>query len=68
VFRDDYLAALRALSRSANPAPLLKTMEFAQRFSSLIPLSSYKAANDMLLKSNAFMDPDESRLMLPKAA
>ena len=65
VFRDDYLAALRALSRGVNPAPLLKTMEFAQQFSALIPLASYREANEMLHKSNAFMESDEARLVIP---
>jgi len=65
VFRDDYLLALRALSRSDNPAPLCKALDFAQEFSAVIDMSSYDNALRKLTESNAFREPDEARLIMP---
>ena len=65
VFRDDYLLALRAMSRSDNPGPLIKAMDYAQRFCSVLPFTSYDAAANALRESNAFSEPDEARLRLP---
>ena len=67
VLRDDYLVALRALSRSNNPGPLLKVMDIAQRFSSELSLSSYDVAAGLLAECNAFKEPDEARLRLPNS-
>jgi fido (protein-threonine AMPylation protein) len=65
VFRDDYLLALRALSRSGNAAPLLGAMDHIQDFTARLPMSSYEAAVRALTDSNAFKDPDEARLSMP---
>ncbi|MFC1498488.1 Fic family protein [Verrucomicrobiota bacterium] len=68
VFRDDYLLALRALSRSNNAAPLIKALDFAQKFSSKLDYSSYSAASSILESCNAFNEPQsDSRLVLPGA-
>jgi hypothetical protein len=64
VLRDDYLLALRALTRSDNPDPLIKVLDLAQRFSSELPLSSYEIAELALTKCNAFKESDEARLRL----
>jgi fido (protein-threonine AMPylation protein) len=65
VFRDDYLLALRALSRSRNPVPLLKAMDYLQKFTTLLPMSSYSETMHALTISNAFSEPDEARLKMP---
>ena len=66
VFRDDYLLALRALSRSNNTAPLLKALDFAQEFSSKMDYSSYSTASRVLESCHAFNEPESDvRLVLP---
>lgn len=68
VFRDDYLLALRALSRTGNPEPLIKTMDFAQQFSAELDFSSYDGALRILTACNAFNEPDdEAKLRLPSS-
>jgi hypothetical protein len=66
VLRDDYLLALRALSRSDDADPLVKFMDFAQRFSAEIPLSSYETATAVLTECGAFNEPDGGRLRMPR--
>ena len=65
VLRDDYLLALRAMSRSMHSSPLLDVMELAQHFSSQLPLSSYETASKVLTDCNAFKESHEARLQLP---
>jgi len=65
VLRDDYLVALRALSRSDNPGPFCRVMDLAQEFSSMLNLSSYEGTVQQLTACNAFKDPDEARLRMP---
>lgn len=60
VYRDDYLGALRALSRSDNPAPLQRMLTFAQDFARRIDWSDYDAARRVLADSNALLTPDEA--------
>lgn len=67
VLRDDYLLALRALSRGKNPEPLFKVMDFAQRFSSELSLFSYEDTTRLLAECNAFKGSDEARLLLPSS-
>ena len=63
--RDDYLLALRAMSRSDNPDPILKVMDRAQQFTSELPLTSYVVATSVLTQCHAFDEPDEARLRMP---
>lgn len=70
VYRDDYLGALRALSRSANPVPLIRMLTFAQDVSRRVDWSTYERARGMLEDANAFLTPDEAedtgrRLRIP---
>jgi Fic family protein len=66
VFRDDYLLALRALSRSDRPIPLIKTLNLAQQFSWELDYSSYSVTTQILESCNAFNEPEsEVRLVLP---
>jgi hypothetical protein len=59
-FRSDYLGALRAMSRQGNPEPLLRAIERAQRWSSLIDWSTTERALPQLERSNALVAPDEA--------
>lgn len=65
VYRENYLLALRALSRSQNPAPLIETLLKAQLFSNRIHFQNWDSAVMMLTQSNAFQESDEARLILP---
>ncbi len=73
VYRNNYLQALRALSRNDNPDPLSKVMDFAQRYSHELDFSSLESAQRELEATNAFMDANEAdeagiRLRLPTPA
>jgi len=70
VYRNNYLQALRALSRNSNPEPLPKVIDFAQRYGRSIDFSSLKAAKQDLKATDAFLDANEAeqegiRLRLP---
>lgn len=59
-FRSDYLGALRAMSRQANPRPLLRMAERAQRWASLVDWSAMQPALVQLRRTNALVPPDEA--------
>jgi hypothetical protein len=72
-YRENYLGGLRALSRGADPRPLIKILDFAQRFAAEIDWSDQRVAQRMLEESNAFVLPEEAeetgaRLLLPNPA
>ncbi len=62
VFRDDYLQALRALSRRNRPAPLITALVRAQQFSHL-EFSPYPSILKDLTRCNWFREPDEARIV-----
>jgi hypothetical protein len=73
VYRSNYLSALRALSASAHPEPIIKTLAFAQRYVAAIPWDDFKRAQSVLTQTNAFVRPEEGddkgiRLRIPDAA
>lgn len=59
-FREDYLGALRAMSRQANPEPLLRMADRAQRWAALVDWSTLERALDQLRQCNALVPPDEA--------
>ncbi|MGC1166827.1 MAG: Fic family protein [Solirubrobacterales bacterium] len=72
-FRDDYMQGLRALSRNADPRPLVRILDYAQRYAVAIDWSDLPRAEQMLEETNAFVPPDladerELRLELPAPA
>lgn len=65
VYRDDYLGALRRLTRQGDPDVLIKTVRRAHDYTAEIDFSTIDNARDELTKTNAFNDPDSSdRLIL----
>jgi hypothetical protein len=60
VFRDDYLAALRAMSRRGAPVPLIRVLSRAQAWSGGIDWSSMTAAERDLDRTNALLTPGEA--------
>jgi Fic family protein len=70
VYRNNYLSALRALSNSGYAEALIKTLDFAQKYTNSINWSNFREATDLLGRTNAFMNPNEAdekaiRLRLP---
>lgn len=70
VFRDNYLQGLRALSRNGDPGPLIRVLDYAQRYASLVPWQELRDAERVLAETNAFVTPEEAdetgaRLRLP---
>jgi len=70
VYRNNYLMALKALSHNGNTAALVRTMDFAQRYTAAIDFSDLERARFLLERTNAFMDPNEAdtsgvRLTMP---
>jgi hypothetical protein len=62
VYREDYLLALRALTRRNRPTPLVQALTRAQRFSHR-DFSSYPAALADLTRHDWFREPDEAKIV-----
>lgn len=70
VFRNNYLAALKALSQNRLTGPVMRVLDFAQRYTVAVDFSEMRAARATLDRTHAFMDPNEAdaagiRLTLP---
>jgi hypothetical protein len=70
VYRNNYIAALKALSNDSHGEPLARVLEFAQRYAAVIPFENFDEANFVMARTNAFLRPDEAdeagvRLRLP---
>jgi len=63
VYREDYLLALRRLSRQQDPSPYVRMMLKAQAFTHSIPFEDYNQALIRLRAANAFMEPNEAKLI-----
>ncbi|MGH2400555.1 MAG: Fic family protein, partial [bacterium] len=69
VFRDDYLGALRSLSRQDAPMPFILMLDQAQRFAASVRWEDYATALDDLTAANAFAPPEPGiRLRIPRTA
>jgi hypothetical protein len=71
VYRNNYLAALKALSQSENPRPIIPVLDFAQKYTASIRWEDFDTARSELQKTNAFRDSTEAedhgvRLVLPR--
>ena len=62
VFREDYLLALRRLSRSADPLPYIAVMEKLQRFSSNLWGEDFYELDAYLKSCNAYEKPEVAKL------
>ena len=65
VYRDNYLEALRALSRNKITDSYVKMMDFAQKYTNMIDWSNLQTATDMLTRTNAFSEDTNQTLRLP---
>lgn len=57
IYRTNYLSALKALSQSALTEPIIRTLDFAQKYTSSIDWSDFKTSWKQLERTNAFLDP-----------
>ena len=62
VFREDYLLALRALSRKGRPAPLVTMFLRALKFSNL-DFGNYQSVKKEITRRNWFLEPDEGKII-----
>ena len=70
IFRNNYIVALKALSHNQFATPIIRTLDFAQKYTQAVDWSSFESAVSDLNRSNAFMDPvladhEGIRLRLP---
>lgn len=67
VYRDDYVGALRLLTRQEDPSVLIKALRYAQDYASQIIFRDLNDAAAQLRRTNAFNEPNsDERLVLPK--
>ena len=71
IYRNNYLTALKAASNRISMEPLIRALDFAQRFALTVDWTSYDRAESDLKAAEAFMDSNEAddrgiRLRLPK--
>lgn len=71
VYRNNYLAALKALSNTGRPEPLIRVLDYAQKWVASINWGNLKSTQTELEACNAFLDPgiaDEEgvRLRMPQ--
>ena len=60
VYRDEYLAALRALSQNGNPTPVWRMLDRAQRWAALMPWTSRGRVLELMKQTNALATPEEA--------
>lgn len=70
VYRNNYLAALKALSHSQATEPLLRVLDYAQRWTAAIAWGEFEETRRMLEKCDAFVEPNHAdetgiRLRMP---
>ena len=72
IYRNNYLMALKALSQNKITGALVRTMDFAQRYTAAVDFSELSRARFILDRTHAFDDPNEAdaagvRLTVPTA-
>lgn len=60
IYRSNYLSALKAISQNSILEPIVRVLDFAQKYTRHIDWSNYDNAKAMLNASNAFIDPEEA--------
>lgn len=60
VFRDDYLLALRAMSRQSNPTPLIRVLDRAQELCTQLDWTDLDRAEAQLAAAHAFETPGDA--------
>jgi hypothetical protein len=65
-YRTDYLGALKAFSKNVRTEPVIRMLDAAQRYTSLIDWSTFEGARAMLEETNAFAEGEDAKLKIPK--
>jgi hypothetical protein len=70
IYRNNYLMSLKTLSHNYYPEALVRTLDFAQRYTAKIDWNDKDTSQKILKSTNAFVDPYEAdlygiRLILP---
>ena len=63
VFRDDYIGALRRLTRRSDPGAYIRMMERAREFSANVYGDDRKAMEAYLTRCNAFIEDTEGKIL-----
>jgi hypothetical protein len=63
VYRNNYLSSLKALTHNDLTDPLIRTMDFAQRYTLSLNWDDFDEAMRQLADTNAFLDPNEAEEM-----
>ncbi len=71
VFREDYIQALKGLSQNRRAEPLVRVLDYAQKWTRSVDWSSIDKAQEELKGCNAFLDPSTAdarglRLRMPE--
>jgi len=66
VYRDDYLGALRRLTRNDDPAVYIRMLQRVQEFSATLTAIDMETLENQLTQSNAFKEYDEAKLKILK--
>lgn len=71
IYRNNYLAALKALTHNGKSTALIRALDFAQKYAQLITWDDFETARSDLKVTNAFLDPSIAdqeglRMMLKK--
>lgn len=64
-YRTDYLGALKALSHNRHTTPLIRMLDYAQRYTHAIDWRDLENARMMLEQTGAFAEGEDARLRLP---
>ncbi len=60
IYRSNYLSSLKALTHNGLTAPLIRTLDFAQKYTRSINWENFDESRHQLNVTNAFMDPSEA--------
>jgi len=64
-YRADYLLSLKALSRNHDTDPVIRMLDYAQRYTHAIDLSNLDQAHRELDETGAFAEGEDARLRMP---
>lgn len=62
VYRNNYLTSLKAFSHNKSAEPLIRVLDFSQKYTASVDWSTYQKAQQYLEESNAFIDPQRADL------
>jgi fido (protein-threonine AMPylation protein) len=72
IFRNNYITALKVMTHQNRPDPLIRSLDFAQKYTGLIDWSDFDKAHTILQATHAFEDANTAemighRLILPSS-